>query len=91
VTDFIDRARLLFLLHEDQALLDRMCDAELLPRGTDRFTLAQAETARVVGTLVHELQVNWSGVEVVLHLRSELVTTRRQATELLRLLRARRG
>lgn len=88
MSDWIDRTRLLFLLHDDLELLERLCDAQLLPRGAQRYTLADAETARVVGTLVHELEVNWSGVEIVLRLRQELIATRRQVGDLLALLRS---
>ena len=45
--------------------------------------------ARVVGTLIHELDVNWAGAEVILRMRSEIVATRRQVVELLALLQAR--
>lgn len=87
MTTRITRSQVLYLLHEDVQLFERLCEAHLLPRHCDSFEPNHAETARVVGTLVHELDVNWSGVEVVLRLRSELVDTRRQVHELLALLR----
>jgi hypothetical protein len=40
---------------------------------------------------VHELEVNWPGVEVVLRLRTELVETRRQVHELSAVLRGLQG
>jgi hypothetical protein len=43
-----------------------------------------------VGTLVHELDVNWAGAEVILRMRSQLVATQVQVTELLVLLQSRR-
>jgi hypothetical protein len=90
VSEHIDLERVLFLLHGDQELFQRLCEVGLLPTGASVFTSAHAETARVVGTLVHELDVNWSGVEVVLHLRSELIATRRQVRELVTLLNERK-
>jgi hypothetical protein len=36
---------------------------------------------------VHELEVNWAGVEIVLHMRSQLVATRKQLAELAELVR----
>ncbi len=90
MSERIDLERLLFLLHGDQELFQRLCQEGLLPTGGSLFTREHAEMARVVGTLVHELDVNWSGVEVVLHLRSELVATRRQVSELVSLLNERK-
>lgn len=81
---------LLALLHHDQELFERLCAEGHLDREADRFSHEQAETARVVGTLIHELEVNWEGAEVILRLRSELVATRRQVSELLVLLQQKR-
>jgi len=83
----IDLERLLLLLHGDRSLFVHLCDAGFLPQQEERYTLEHAEVARVAGTLVHELEVNLSGVEVVLRMRSELVTTRRQMAELVQLLK----
>jgi hypothetical protein len=80
------RTKVLYLLHEDAALFERLCEAELLPRDVDEFEPHHAETARIVGTLVHDLDVNWSGVEVALALRRELANTRRQVRDLIALL-----
>jgi hypothetical protein len=86
MTTRITRSQVLSLLHEDVQLFERLCEARLLPNHADSYEPNHAETARVAGTLVHDLEVNWSGVEVVLRLRSELVDTRRQVHELLSLL-----
>jgi hypothetical protein len=82
---------LLELLHHDDSLFELLCDEGHLKRDEQRFSHEQAEVARVVGTLIHELDVNWAGAEVILRLRSELVATRRQMTELLVLLKTQRG
>jgi hypothetical protein len=82
----ITRKKVLYLLHDDVALYERLCEAEWLPRDLERFEPHHAETARVVGTLVHDLDVNWSGVEVALAFRRELEQTRRQVRDLIALL-----
>jgi hypothetical protein len=80
--------QLLVLLHGDEELLSHLRRVELLPQDVESFSSEDAEIARVAGTLVHELEVNLSGVEVVLRMRSELVTTRRQLALTVRKLRA---
>ena len=81
------RQRLEALLADDPALYDQLCEAGLVPRDEAALAPDHLETARVVRTLVHELEVNWAGVEVVLHMRAELVATRRQLAQLAALLR----
>jgi hypothetical protein len=81
------RASLRQLLADDDALYDQLCDAGLVPREDEALAPAHLETARVVRTLVHELEINWAGVEVVLRMRSELLATRRQLAELAALMR----
>jgi hypothetical protein len=75
------------LLAGDRELYAQLCDAGLLPSDDDALTPEHLETARVVRTLVHELEVNWAGVEIVLHMRSQLVATRHQLGELAAVMR----
>ncbi|HKU42003.1 MAG TPA: hypothetical protein VJR89_27785 [Polyangiales bacterium] len=75
------------LLAGDRELYAQLCEAGLVPREDSALAPEHLETARVVRTLVHELEVNWAGVEVVLRMRSQLVATRRQLEELATLLR----
>jgi hypothetical protein len=75
------------LLAGDRELYLQLCEAGLVPREDDELAPEHLETARVVRTLVHELEVNWAGVEVVLHMRAQLVATRRQMGELAELVR----
>jgi hypothetical protein len=70
------------LLAGDVELYAQLCEAGLVPRDDGALAPEHLETARVVRTLVHELEVNWAGVEVVLQMRSQLVATRRQLVEL---------
>jgi hypothetical protein len=87
VTRRIDLEAILDMLHQDRRLYERMCEEGLLPWEARGLTLEHLEMARVVGTLVHDLEVNWAGAEVILRMRSELLATRRQMADLLRLLR----
>jgi len=91
VTPRIPLRELLELLHHDRTLFEQLCDEGHLERDAEHYTDDQAEVARVVGTLIHELDVNWAGAEVILRMRSEIVATRRQVVELLTLLQERRG
>ena len=76
------RQSLELLLQGDRELYLQLCEAGFLPSEDSALAREHLETARVARTLVHELEVNWAGVEVVLHMRSQLVATRRQLSEL---------
>ena len=78
-----DLERLLSLLGGDRALLQQLREGGFLPREDARVEPEHAEVARVAHTLVHELEVNWAGVEVALHLRSRLVAVEAQMAELI--------
>jgi hypothetical protein len=91
MTSRVARDILLELLEGDEELLGRLYEAGLVPRGEQTLAPEHAETARVVHTLAHELEVNWAGVEVIVRMRSELVATRRQVAELVEVLRRRKG
>jgi hypothetical protein len=75
------------LLAGDGELYAQLCDAGFVPRDDDALAAEHLETARVVRTLVRELEVNWAGVEIVLRMRSQLVATHRQVEELAALVR----
>ncbi len=75
------------LLGGDRDLYLQLCESGLVPRDDSALAQEHLETARVVRTLVHELEVNWAGVEVVLQMRSQLVATRHQLSELAELVR----
>ena len=81
------RRSLIALLADDEQLYTQLCEAGLVPREDAKIEKEHLETARVVGTLVHELEVNWAGVEIVLHMRSQLLATRQQLAELAELVR----
>jgi hypothetical protein len=75
------------LLAGDPELYAQLCEAGLVPREDAALAAEHLETARVVRTLVRELEVNWAGVEIVLRMRSQLVATHRQLDELAALVR----
>jgi hypothetical protein len=75
------------LLAGDAELYQQLCESGIVPREDGALIPEHLETARVVRTLVRELEVNWAGVEVVLQMRSQLVATRRQLAELAELMR----
>ncbi len=81
------RRSLLMLLADDEQLYAQLCEAGVVPRDDAQLEKEHLETARVVSTLVHELEVNWAGVEVVLHMRGQLLATRKQLAELADLVR----
>jgi hypothetical protein len=75
--------RLLFLLGGDRALLEQLREGGFLPKEDGPIEPEHAEVARIAHTLAHELDVNWPGVEVALHLRGRLVAVEAQMAELI--------
>ncbi|MET0390517.1 MAG: hypothetical protein ABW321_31385 [Polyangiales bacterium] len=84
---FTRKQTLLQLLAGDDELYVQLCEAGLVPRDDADLAAEHLDTARVARTLMQELEVNWAGVEVVLHMRSQLTATRRQLAELADLVR----
>jgi hypothetical protein len=72
---------LLEVLGGDESFLEEAREAGLIDEG-ESYDVVIVERVRVARTLVRELDVNWPGVEVVLRLREELVTTRHQVARL---------
>jgi hypothetical protein len=75
--------RLLSLLGGDRTLFEQLREGGFLPKEDGTIEPEHVEVARVAHTLVHELEVNWAGVEVALHLRSRLVAVETQMAELI--------
>jgi hypothetical protein len=75
--------RLLSVLEGDRRLLEQLREAGFLPTDDTAIADEHCEVARVAHTLVHELDVNWAGVEVALHLRSRLIAVETQMAELI--------
>ena len=79
------RTTILTILEGDEPFYQELRTQGVLPED-DQLSPEHVELARVTHTLVRELEVNWPGVEIVLRMRGELIDTRRQVAELLRLL-----
>jgi hypothetical protein len=85
-----DLERLLAVLEGDRELLEEMERLELI-RDEGGYDDEACERARVVRTLVRELEVNWAGVEIIIRMREDLLTTRQQLAEALEILRDRKA
>ena len=83
MTRHIREQSLLALLQGDEDLYRMLRGSGLLPSDAQALSDEHLEMARVVHTLVHELEVNWPGVEVILHMRAQLIGTRKQVAELI--------
>ena len=75
------------LLEGDRELYAQLCDAGFVPREDRALAPEHLETVRVARTLLSELEVNWAGVEIVLHMRAQLVATQQQLAELAEIVR----
>ena len=81
----------LALLEEDRPLLELLQAEGLLPAPLERrYTHEEAEQARVARVLIRQLEVNFAGVEVILHMRRQITDLQQQMLDLLRELRAAR-
>ncbi|MBT8493427.1 MAG: hypothetical protein KJO07_10255, partial [Deltaproteobacteria bacterium] len=65
----------------DQELVEELFEAEILIRDRD-LTQIDVERCRVAHSLMRELEVNLAGVEVILRMREELLTTKRKLARL---------
>lgn len=75
-------------LDADANLVDALVDAEIIHVEYDRegevlISREDAERLRLVQVLMRELDVNLAGVEVILHMRENMVAMRRQLDEIL--------
>ncbi len=84
MTTRLTRKELVALLDDGEAFLRALEEAEIV--GAGPFSEEEVEDVLVAHTLYRELEVNLPGVEVILRLRRELIRTRAQVRDLLRLL-----
>lgn len=89
MTHRYDLEMLLAVLEHDRELLEEMERLGFIRCEQGGYDEEACERARVVRTLVRELEVNWAGVEIIIRMREDLMTTRRQLAEALELLRER--
>lgn len=78
---------LIVVIGDDAALIEEMREEELLVGGPEGYDEDQVERVMVTRTLVRELGVNWPGVEIILRMRDELMTHRRELASMAQLLR----
>lgn len=86
MTERTSRARMLEIFQGDVASLEELCRVGIVP--DDELTPLQVEHVLVAHTLVHGLDVNLSGVEVILRLRAELMETRTRFVSLVQRLKS---
>jgi len=84
--------QLLAALDEDRRLLEMLLAEGMLAPPLERdYTAAELEQARVARVLYRELEVNPAGVEIILHMRQQILFLRKQMEEVLLRLRGGRG
>lgn len=72
-------AELIARLEQDREVLETLIAEGLLDGPIDRlFTDEEGEVARVARVLLRELEVNPPGVQVILHMRRQIVDLRSQ-------------
>ncbi|MEZ4366268.1 MAG: chaperone modulator CbpM [Kofleriaceae bacterium] len=73
---------LIELVDGDAELIAELVEHGVITRHGDDRALVDVERVMVVRTLRRELEVDWSGIDVILHLRDELARARRQLAAL---------
>jgi MerR family transcriptional regulator/heat shock protein HspR len=77
-------AELLELLADDRDFLERLHEEGLLRAPIKRtYSQEEAEKLRVARVLVRELDVNLPGVEVILHMRQQILALRQRMMDIL--------
>jgi DNA-binding transcriptional MerR regulator len=75
---------LLRVLEEDRDVVETLITEGMLISPIDRYyTDEEVEQARVARVLLRELEVNAAGVQVILHMRQQIVALRRQMIDVL--------
>jgi hypothetical protein len=74
--------RLLELVGGDQELIARLVDEGEIEQRDDTTVIVDLDRVLIVRTLVRELEIDWSGVAVILRLLSELADARRLIEDL---------
>ena len=74
--------RLLELLGGDQELITWLVEEGEIEQRSDTTVVVDLDRVLIARTLVRELEIDWSGVEVILRLLGELAEARRTIAEL---------
>ena len=81
-------AELLTLLDDDRDVVETLIAEGMLTSPIERcYDEEEVERARVARVLLRELEVNPAGVQVILHMRGQIVALRRQMIDVLTELR----
>ena len=78
MTEWIPTARLVEILQGDDELVVRLCEAGIVTQHAQGYRPEEVARVLVCRTLVRELDVDISGLEIILRLREELLETRQQ-------------
>jgi hypothetical protein len=75
-------------LHVDEAFVRHLAADEIIQlketaEGDALVSAEDAERVRIVLLLTSELEVNWAGVEVIMHMRESMLSMQRQFSEIL--------
>ena len=77
-------AELLTLLEDDREVVETLIAEGMLTAPIERYyDDEEVEQARVARVLLRELEVNAAGVQVILHMRGQIVALRRQMIDVL--------
>ena len=85
---YLKVSEVLAQMHVDAELLHALEEEDLIhPKRTLEgelvISLDDAERVRVVQTLLHDLEVNLPGVEVIMHMRDTMLAMQKQFEEIL--------
>jgi hypothetical protein len=70
------------LVDGDHELIARMVEEGVIEQRDDEIAIVDVDRVLVTRTLVRELEIDWSGVEVILRLLHQLKTAQRRIAEL---------
>ncbi len=89
---FYQRNQILEIFECEEHFLDLLESEELVvcskmdPSGNKFYDVCQFERIRIISNLTRELDVNLPGVEVILQMRENMISMRKQFDEILHLL-----
>ena len=84
MTEWIATARLVEILQGDEELVVHLCEAGIVTQHAEGYRPEEVARVLVCRTLVRELDVDISALEIILRLREELLETRRQLSAVAR-------
>lgn len=83
VTEVLESFRIKKEFLDDLEREEIICSTYLEAERTTVFELREVEKIRVVKTMMEDLGVNLPGVEVILHMRKEMIAMRKQFDQIL--------